>query len=136
MFFLLAYLWLSVRRVLVWSPVAAAAAMAVFLLVVFAAGQFGYILNGALFYSPALLMLLALTIAHWDRHGDYVTMMGATIVFVFALAFRTLDNTICPMLPVGTHFLWHLFNAVAAFYATRALLLYPTHISEATQRQS
>jgi hypothetical protein len=63
MAFLFAYLWLSVRRVLTWSPVAAAAAMAVFLLVFLAAGQFGHILNGALFYSPALLMLIGLTIA-------------------------------------------------------------------------
>jgi hypothetical protein len=51
-------------------------------------------------------------------------MLGATSVFVIALTFRTLDDAICPMFPVGTHFLWHLLNAVAIYYAARALLLY------------
>lgn len=123
--FLLTYLWLNVRRVLDWSVAAAAVAVAIFLLATLGAGRFGHLLNGAPFYLPALLMLIGLTIAHADKRGDYVTMLGATIVFVFALTFRTLDNTICHLFPAGTHFLWHLLNAVAVFYATRGLLLYP-----------
>jgi hypothetical protein len=133
LFFLLTYLWLSVRRILNWNIAAAAASVAVFLLAIFGAGRFGYLLNGAPFYLPALLMLIGLSIAHAERRGEYVTMLGATIVFVFALTFRTLDNTICHLFPTGTHFLWHLLNAVAMYYATRALLLHRAPPSEKSE---
>jgi len=36
--------------------------------------------------------------------------IGAGLLFV-SLGFRTLDAPLCPVMPVGTHFLWHLLNA-------------------------
>jgi hypothetical protein len=127
--FLLIYLWLSLRRILAWGVPTAAAPTAVFLLAVFGAGRFGHLLNGAPFYLPALVMLIGLTIAHAEKRGNFVTMLGATIIFVFALTFRTLDNTICHLFQAGTHFLWHLFNGAAVFYAVRALVLYPAQLA-------
>ena len=37
--------------------------------------------------------------------------MGAGL-FAISLGFRTLDADLCPVFPLGTHFLWHLLNAV------------------------
>ena len=29
-----------------------------------------------------------------------------------SLVFRSIDRAVCPAFPLGTHFLWHLLNAV------------------------
>jgi hypothetical protein len=31
---------------------------------------------------------------------------------VLSLVFRSLDEIVCPAVPLGTHFLWHILNAV------------------------
>jgi hypothetical protein len=36
---------------------------------------------------------------------------GAAILIV-SLTFRTLDEPLCGAFPLGTHFLWHVLNAV------------------------
>lgn len=41
---------------------------------------------------------------------------GAALVSAtVALTFRTIDNGACETLPIGTHFLWHIFLSAAAF---------------------
>jgi hypothetical protein len=37
--------------------------------------------------------------------------LGAVLLLV-SLAFRTLDEPMCGRVPLGTHFMWHLLNAV------------------------
>ena len=37
--------------------------------------------------------------------------LGAAILVV-SLTFRTLDGPLCAAVPLGTHFLWHILNAV------------------------
>lgn len=37
--------------------------------------------------------------------------IGATIL-VLSLAFRTIDEPMCDGLPIGTHFMWHILNAI------------------------
>ncbi|NJN40478.1 MAG: hypothetical protein HC807_06085 [Gammaproteobacteria bacterium] len=32
-----------------------------------------------------------------------------------SLTFRTLDRDLCAAIPLGTHFLWHLLNAVVLY---------------------
>jgi hypothetical protein len=122
-FFVLTYLWLSVRRVLRWGHVAALASAGIFLIAQFASGQFSHVLHGALFYAPTALLLIALTIAYAQRRKQaQMTMVAATAAFLAALLFRTIDQPVCPIIPVGTHYLWHLFTATTVYLATRALL--------------
>jgi len=40
------------------------------------------------------------------------TILGASAIFAASLAFRTLDQPLCPIAPTGLHFLWHCLNAV------------------------
>ena len=40
-----------------------------------------------------------------------------------AVVLRSIDQAICGVLPIGTHFLWHLLTALVCYVATRALLL-------------
>lgn len=53
-----------------------------------------------------------------DRRAAGWLILVAAGVFAVSLAFRTLDPLICAAFPLGTHFLWHLMNAL-----TLALLL-------------
>ena len=34
------------------------------------------------------------------------------VLLIASLTFRTLDQPVCGALPFGTHFLWHVLNAV------------------------
>jgi hypothetical protein len=47
----------------------------------------------------------------------------AGVVFAVALTLRTVDLTACGEWPVGTHFLWHLLNAVVLFLVAREALV-------------
>jgi hypothetical protein len=120
--FVLTYMWVSARRVLSWSVVPAAASVLVVLLLTLAAGRLGHLLNGAPFYIPTLLMLIGLTIAHQGNERSRTNMSWATAAFAVALLFRSLDHVVCATIPMGTHFLWHLLNAVAIFFGTKALI--------------
>lgn len=70
-------------------------------------------------YVPALLALFG--IGGWlaaKRHPQGTTVGAAGMVFLVSLTARTLDEPLCTIWPLGTHFLWHLLNA-----ATLGLLL-------------
>ena len=44
-------------------------------------------------------------------------------LFATALIFRTLDLIICPIFSVGTHFIWHILNALVLYLVVRVLVL-------------
>jgi hypothetical protein len=39
-------------------------------------------------------------------------LMAAAVVFVVSITFRALDHHVCDAVPIGTHFMWHLLNAL------------------------
>ena len=43
-------------------------------------------------------------------------------MFVVSLAFRTMDQAVCPAFPLGTHFIWHLLNAGVLYILLRAAI--------------
>ncbi len=43
------------------------------------------------------------------------------VMYGFAILFRILDQSSCGITPMGTHFLWHIFNALAAYLAVAYL---------------
>lgn len=100
----------------------AAAAVASVLLLTLAASRVGNLLNGAPFYMPTLLMLVVATIAHPKQEQSRTSMYWATAAFAIALVFRSMDDAVCPNFRIGTHFLWHVLNAVAMFFGTKALM--------------
>lgn len=75
-------------------------------------------LNGSIDYLPALAALLIML------GGVPVTVRRtvalAAAVFVISLAFRTVDRAVCGTFPLGTHFIWHLLNAVVLLVLLRA----------------
>ncbi len=137
--FMLTYLVYALRRFAGASWGFIAAAMAVFVAAMAAGlnvqcwdGQAGFgldipagaqakCLNGSLGYGPAIAALLC--IGAWlavKRHRAGPLVLAASAAFAVSLSLRTLDQSLCGSWIVlghrmGTHFFWHLFNALTLF---------------------
>lgn len=73
----------------------------------------GQYLGGSQSYFPAFLAMLGVGLWLAGRgHPAGRWLLAAAGVFGLSLAFRTLDQPLCETWPVGTHFAWHLLNAV------------------------
>ena len=48
-----------------------------------------------------------------SRYGTW--LLWAAGVFAVSLTARTLDRPLCTDIPIGTHFVWHILNAVVLF---------------------
>jgi hypothetical protein len=85
-------------------------------------------LNGSVGYLPALGALIIVGLALIERHhraAPYVTW--AAVIFAVSIIFRSVDMAFCDQVvidgrEVGTHFIWHLLNAVVLFLLLRASL--------------
>jgi hypothetical protein len=123
--FIYVYFFFAMRRYFGMGAVAALVATVVFL-----AGSFGVgallppgFLNGSGGYLPALFAILAvggLLVARRSPFGPGVLLAGG--VLTVSLTARTLDQAICAGLPFGTHFLWHVLNAVTLYILLEVLM--------------
>ena len=74
--------------------------------------------NGSIGYLPAILALGGVALALRSRDDPPETrrrLIAIAALFVVSLVLRTADHGLCPRLPVGTHFLWHVLNAVVLY---------------------
>lgn len=127
-FFIYGYCLLALRRFLMLSwPVA------LILLGAFIALSLGlaslvprHVLNGSSGYFPALA---ALIVFGWLLRGHRVgqCMLAAAGLFIVSLIFRIMDLEVCPVFPLGTHFLWHLFNAGVLYAVLRGAIAERQH---------
>ena len=79
-------------------------------------------LNGSVGYlSPiAALLLMALALLATKRAGGG-KLAAAAAIFLVSLTLRTMDQTWCLKLPIGTHWMWHCLNAVTLVLVTMSL---------------
>lgn len=70
-------------------------------------------LNGSISYVPVPILIAVYAALLWRRRPQAARglAIGAGILSV-SLVFRTLDRPVCEAFPLGTHFLWHILNAV------------------------
>lgn len=55
-------------------------------------------------------------------HEAGTALLLAAATFAASLVFRSIDVAVCGWLPIGTHFLWHVLNAVVLFVLVRAAI--------------
>jgi hypothetical protein len=72
-------------------------------------------LNGSVAYLPAILFLTGLGVYHYQVYGGRPVVLAAAGLFLISLFFRTIDNAICDVIPLGAHYLWHVLNGVVLF---------------------
>lgn len=81
-------------------------------------------LNGSLVYGGALLFIAAIAVYHrMTAQREPAILHFALVVFLIALACRSIDQWVCPWSPLGTHFLWHLLVGGVLYLTTRAYVL-------------
>ena len=121
--FIYGYLLLALVRFLHLRVIVAAAVVVGF--AVFAQGLSALapprFLNGSVGYLPALAALIAVALAARGQ-GTRRSLGLAALVFAISLGFRTVDVAICPELPLGTHFVWHVLNAVVLYVLLRTAI--------------
>lgn len=127
------YIWLYTRRVMEMSAGYAAASLAAFLLATILAFPYSTVLHGAVVYTPGLMVVLILGLhnVRTSAAAGY-TLLAAAGVYVGALFFRTIDNEVCGVAPIGTHFIWHALIGLVTYLAMRSLI---STLAEAPSRQ-
>jgi ceramidase len=120
--FIYGYLLLALRRFLHLS-----AAVAIAIIVGYAAGAQALswlapprALNGSIGYLPALVAMVAMARVTHGRARRGLEL--AVMIFTVSLALRTIDLAACETFPVGTHFLWHVLNAVVLYVLLRTAI--------------
>ena len=76
-------------------------------------------LNGSADYLPAWILLIIAAILHQPGLSRRYLLM-ATLLFPISLTFRSIDNLLCQSFPFGTHFGWHVCNALVLFCIVRS----------------
>lgn len=73
-------------------------------------------------YLPAgLLLWLVWTRFRSRGHPGASWLLVASLAFTGAYTARALDGLLCPWIPMGTHWIWHLLNALSMAAVLRAL---------------
>lgn len=70
-------------------------------------------LNGSIAYLPALAALISFSALLRPRDREAARGLGlAAMTFAASLVFRTMDRDVCGVFALGTHFIWHMLNAL------------------------
>ncbi|TCT12430.1 ceramidase [Tepidamorphus gemmatus] len=80
-------------------------------------------LNGSGGYLPALgaILVVGAILIPRDRESAR-RLIAAGSVFAVSLGARSIDMAACGSFPLGTHFLWHVLNAVVLYILIIALM--------------
>ena len=121
--FIYAYFFLILRRFLgLGTLVAGLAVGGLFLLSPALEAVMQPLLGASAAYAPGLVATfgVAAAVPLLGRGPAPALLVGSGAAFTVALVFRALDQPVCEAWPLGTHFLWHLFNAAAVGFALLA----------------
>jgi len=82
----------------------------------------------AFMFIPAFVVIAAagsgLVIATANKYGTGTALRGVVVLIcaVAAAVFRSIDLMMCAIVPFGTHFLWHILLATAAYLGITMLV--------------
>lgn len=125
--FILAYLYLATLRFFTapwWVGLAVVVLFVPYdILVARGIGAVFGPLNGSVGYVPVPILVLGYALLLRQRAPETARglAIGAAILGV-SLVFRSIDAAVCPALPLGTHFLWHVLNGIMLGWMIRVLV--------------
>jgi hypothetical protein len=78
--------------------------------------------------APFIITIAIWLIARTYSQSKKAALTGALALTsaLAALTFRSIDGSMCDTVPMGTHFLWHVFLSAAAFMCLQALITLET----------
>jgi hypothetical protein len=115
--FILVYLFLAVRNYLLLPIWASVVTTVMFVPVSIAVGSItAPVLGSSSGYASALLaiFIVGYLMLKRDRRIAHGLLITAG-VFLVSIGFRMADGRACVTIPVGTHFIWHMLNAVVLY---------------------
>jgi hypothetical protein len=122
--FQLLYIGFYTRRVIKLRVVVIGILLLLFLAAAVYGRQFPHVINGSLVYVPAILVIFVLGMYHYQSQKvGRSLLLSAASIFLLSVFFRSIDNMICTQFVLGTHFLWHILNALVIYLAMRALIV-------------
>ena len=85
--------------------------------------QFPHSLNDSIGYLSSMMALIVIAVhLYLKARPSSSHFMFAAIIGVVSLSCRIIDRELCPMLPTGTHFLWHILNATLLYILLKQLI--------------
>lgn len=85
--------------------------------------QFPNALNDSIGYLSSMISLIMIAVyLHLKARPSSQHYMMAAIVGVCSLFCRAIDHAVCPMLHVGTHFIWHMLNATLLYILLKQIV--------------
>ena len=114
--FILTYIYAANRRFLVWSKRMSITGVILFLpyqfLVVSILSSIQFLGSSAQYVPVAILIFFYSALLHKSKTNlSRELFVGATILSLSIFA-RTIDAPLCAIVAVGTHFIWHILNAI------------------------
>ncbi len=83
------------------------------------------LMHGTIMYLPAFVILCIMMLyIILTFHPATSLMIKAFGIWIGSLFFRTIDLGICAFFPVGTHFIWHILNAIVLYILVRVVQIY------------
>lgn len=121
--FALTYIYLYTRRIFSLNRAVSTALTIACPFVCFAVSRLISLIDSPFtssgFYIGLLAQMLLLALFTLPKKPR-VTLIKASLLFSASITARALDMPVCEKVPVGTHFLWHIFNGVVIFLLGRA----------------
>ncbi len=119
--FLLSFL-LRIERIQVWQVVGLFLTFHIFSLGVIKAFPEDFF-NGSIFYVSTWTALWVIVIYLSKFHHPLAkSFLSATLIFSVSIILRSLDLEVCEYFSTGTHFIWHLLNAVVLYLLVGGLI--------------
>ena len=127
LFFLLGLAICWSRRL--WSPVGALIFVVAFVFAFqFSREYFGMFQQRWVAAAPAVILFGSILATQTVMRSKQAALLGVAAMglSLTALGFRTYDRAICDAFPMGTHWLWHIFNSAGGFTAMMAVITLET----------
>ncbi len=85
--------------------------------------QFPHALNDSIGYLSSMIALIVIAVhLHLKARPSSQHFMLAALVGVVSLFCRAIDHEVCPMFPIGTHFVWHMLNATLLYILLKQII--------------
>jgi hypothetical protein len=136
--FMLLYLWLILTLFFDWPAWLKLAGLVMYFAATFYAEAAipGDVLWGGALYLPTLFLMLVIgTVSYWRRLRGAGVFLVAITVFLLSFTARALDAKVCSAFPIGTHFLWHLLNAVLLYILIRSATVHSALLAPQLHRR-
>jgi len=85
--------------------------------------QFPNAMNDSIAYLSSIIAIIFMSFyMNSKRWAASTQLYIASIIGMASLFFRSIDNFVCDQIPTGTHFIWHLFNAILIYLLVKQLV--------------